>query len=267
MNKYKAFFGFNRIPFSQDVAVKNLMQTNQLLGVTERIKYAVELGSTAIITGDIGTGKSSALRYAVKEFHPSEYVPLFVTSTTGSVIELYKQICSELKIELKTHSKSLLIKTIKSYVQDYANKKQKLILFVDEASLLRIEVFAELHTLMQFDNDSHPQLPIILAGQNNLIDAMQYPPSRAFASRIVARSKLNSLKMKETTLYLEHHLTLCGCKQKIFSESAVTAIHQSSNGMLRKINNIARGSLIAACKQKSQVVEPDHVQMACSELF
>ena len=59
-NKYKAFFGFTKTPFHQDIAVKNLMQTKQLNGVVDRIKYAVELGAAAIVTGDIGAGKSSA---------------------------------------------------------------------------------------------------------------------------------------------------------------------------------------------------------------
>ena len=266
-NKYKTFFGFSKTPFHQDIAVKNLMPTKQLSGVVERIRYTVDLGAAMILTGDIGTGKSSALRYAIKEFHPSEYIVIYVTATTGSAVEIYKQICAELKIELKTYSRGLLIKTIKSCALEYWLKKQKPILIIDEASLLRIEVFTELHTIMQFENDSEPKLPIILAGQNNLIDAMQYLPSRAFASRIVARSKLEPLKQGETEQYLLHHLKLAGNEQKLFTEPAITAIHKLSGGMLRKINNIARGALIAAANQKSQLVEPEHVQIASSEVF
>lgn len=267
MNKYKAFFGFTKTPFPQKIAVKNLLQTKQLLTVVSRMKYAVELGAVAILTGDIGTGKSSALRFAIKEFHPSEYIVFYVTATTGSTIEIYKQICAEMKIELKTQSKGSLIKTIKSTVLEYCSRKQKPILIIDEASLLRIEVFAELHTVMQFENDSDPRLPIILAGQNNLIDYLQYQPSRAFASRVVARSKLEPITQSELEKYLQYHLSLAGNNQKLFTEPAIVAIYKLSGGMLRKINNIARGALIAAASQKSQLVEPDHVQIAASEVF
>jgi len=267
MNQYKTFFGFTKTPFPQKTAVKNLMQTTQLSGVIERIKYAVDLGAAAIITGEIGTGKSSALRYAISEFHPSEYVVIYVTATTGSVVEIYKQICFELKIELKSQSKSFLINQIKSAVLNLWARKQKPVLIIDEASLLRIEVFAELHTINQFDIDSEPKLPIILAGQNNLIDSLQFQPSRAFASRVVARSKLEALKSNETEAYLMHHLSLAGNSQKIFTDPSITAIHRLSGGMLRKINHIARGALIAAAKQQSQLVEPNHVQIAASETF
>ena len=53
-------------------------------------------------------------------------------------------------------------------------KKQQPLLIVDEASLLRLDVFAELHTLTQFEGDSKPDLPMILAGQNNLADNLLY---------------------------------------------------------------------------------------------
>jgi len=267
MNNYRTFFGLTKIPFRQNIAVKKLLPTKQLLGVAERIKYTVELGGAAIITGDIGTGKSTALRYAINGFHPSEYVILYVTATTGSAIEIYKQICVELKIDLKSQSKSFLIKQIKNTVLDLWSRKQKPVLIIDEASLLRIDIFAELHTITQFEVDSEAKLPIILAGQNNLIDSLQYQPSRAFSSRVVARSKLESLKLNETEEYLLHHLKLAGNEQNIFTEPAILAIHKLSSGILRKINNIARGALIAATINKSQLVEPEHVQIAASEVF
>ncbi len=45
---------------------------------------------------------------------------------------------------------------------------QQLLLVVDEASLLRMDVFRELHTLTQFEGDSRPWLPVILVGQKSL---------------------------------------------------------------------------------------------------
>ena len=64
-----------------------------------------------------------------------------------------------------------MTRQIKQQVKDTViGKKIKIVLIIDEAFLLRMDVFAELHTLTQFDNDSKPFLPIILAGQGNLVD-------------------------------------------------------------------------------------------------
>jgi hypothetical protein len=52
---------------------------------------------------------------------------------------------------------TLLRKEITSLVMD---KKIKPVLTIDEASLLRLEVLAELHTLCQFEKDSKHFLPV-----------------------------------------------------------------------------------------------------------
>ena len=66
----------------------------------------------------------------------------------------------------------------------------KIVLIVDEASLLRLEVFAEIHTITVFEQDSKSWLPIVLTGRSNLIDKLMYQTSAPLASRIVARSHM-----------------------------------------------------------------------------
>ena len=138
---------------------------------------------------------------------------------------------------------------------------------IDEASLLRIEVFAELHTICQFEKDSKPWLPIILAGQNNLIDNLTYRTSQPLASRIVAKSHLEGVDLKGMEKYLQHHLSIAGVDQMLLDQTAVTAIYQGSGGLFRKANHLARGALIAAAEDKSSVVNAEHVRLASTEVF
>lgn len=266
-NHYRVFFGFQREPFSQDIRVEEMMQSQGVTGVKERLLYAVDIGAIAVVTGDVGSGKSSALRFASSGLHPSEYRILYITATSGTIAELYKQICYCLDIEMKGSSKAALTRIIRSCLMEMIQKKQKPVLIIDEASILRLDVFTELHTITQFEGDSKPVLPIILAGQNNLIDNLMFRQSRALASRIVARGHLETLNLQEMQLYLQHHLSIAGCKQSIFSEQAVTAIQQSSGGLLRRANNLARGSLMAAAIEKCPVVSAEHVRVASTEII
>ena len=184
---YRVFFGFKKEPFSQDIRVEDMMKHAGLVGVKERFLYAVDLGAIAVITGDVGSGKSSALRFASSTLHPSEYRVLYVTATSGTIAELYKQICHALNIEVKGSSKAILSRMIKSCIMELVDKKEKPVLIIDEASLIRLDVFSELHTLVQFEGDSKSVLPIVLAGQNNLMDSLMFRQSRPLASRVVAR--------------------------------------------------------------------------------
>ena len=161
-----------------------------------------------------------------------------------------------------------MVKEIKKEIIDYVcEKKMKIVLVIDEASLMRLEVFAELHTICQFEKDSKPWLPIILAGQNNLVDKLIYRDSRPLASRIVAKSHLQGADLEGMETYLQHHLTLCGVERMLFEKSAVTAIHQGSGGLFRKANHLARGALVAAAADQSQMVQPDHVRLAATEIL
>jgi general secretion pathway protein A len=267
MSLYCNYFGFKTDPFTAEISAKNLLKLPSMVSVKERFDYVMR-GGVFIVTGEVGSGKSTSLRWAQAQFHPSQHLFLNVISTGGSLIEFYRQLCWNLDIEVKTGSRAGILKTFKATVREIAStKKQTIAIVVDEAHLLRIEVFAELHTIMQFDNDSKNLFSLILAGQPNLIEKMTYRSSAPLASRVVARTHLNTLNPEQMGVYLEHHLSVAGVKKQLFSDQAITAIYQGSAGILRKANALARGGLIAAATEKEQLVSAEHIRLASTELL
>ena len=265
---YRTFFELEREPFSSDIELDKILLTPSLQGVEERIHYAVGLGAIALVTGEIGSGKSTALRYVTGILHPSQYRTLYITASTGSILELYRQLLDVLGMDMGGVSRAVMLRRIRQEILELVQgKKLKIILVIDEASLLRLEVFAELHTLTQFEKDSKPILPIVLAGQSNLVDNLKYRSSLPLASRIVGRSHLEGVTREQMEQYLKHHLVIAGVKNNIFDETAVTAIHQGSGGLFRKSNHLARGAIIVAAKNKSMTINADHVRMAATEVF
>ena len=161
-----------------------------------------------------------------------------------------------------------LVRTIKSTVREIASsKKQKILLVIDEAHLLRADVFMELHTLTQFDNDSKNLIGIVFSGQANLLDKLTYRTSASMASRVICKSHLNSIERSQMEEYLTHHIRYGGLKKNLFTESAITAIHQGSGGLLRKANSLAKGGLIGAAKEKEDQVTAEHIRVASTELI
>jgi general secretion pathway protein A len=264
---YRSFFGLRREPFGSELAAEEILPTEALRAVAERFDYVVRLGAVGLVTGEVGSGKSTALRWAAHRLHPSEYRCLWITASGGSILETYRQLAAALEVESRSSSRAVLCRIIRGQILDLVAKKQTPVLLLDEASLLRLDVFAELHTLCQFEGDSKPLLPVLLAGQNNLVDLLCYRTSLPLASRIVARSHLEGIGREEMQHYLAHHLALAGVKTPLFSEPAVTAIHQGSGGLLRRANHLARGALVAAANEKCQQVAADHVRLAATELL
>jgi len=268
MNNYRTFFGFKKEPFNAGIRVAEILKTPELINVKDRFDYILRLGAIGLITGEVGSGKTTALRYALSQLHPSEYRPFYITASSGSIMEFYRQLVDALGIHLSSNSKVVMMRMIKKEITDLVQeKKMKIVLIVDEASLMRLEVFAELHTLCQFEKDASPWLPMILAGQSSLADKLMYRSSQPLASRIVAKSHLEGVDLSGMEAYLTHHLSIAGVDRMLFSPNAITSIHQGAGGLFRKANHLARGALIAAAHDQSTSVHAEHVRIAFTEIF
>lgn len=265
---YTEYFGMKKEPFTSDISTKDILQMPGTLAVKQRMDYVIKSGGVMVITGDVGTGKSTSLRWSFDQYHKSEIQCLYITATSGSSTDLYKQICWALKVEVKTGSKVLLLKELKRAIEENVQqKKGKLAIVIDEASLLRSDIFSELHTITQFNYDSANLFSLILVGQNSLIDKLSYRTSSPLASRVITKAHLINLDREQMSDYLAHHLKVAGIKANIFTENAITAIHQGSGGLLRKANSLARGSLLGCMIDKDNLVSDEHVRKASTELI
>ena len=176
-------------------------------------------------------------------------------------------LCWEVNLNLRSGSKSFLLKSFRDTLSDILNKdRNKIVVVIDEASLLRADVFSELHILNQFNFDSERRFSLILVGQNLLIDKLKYHSSAPFASRVMTRAHLSSVTEEQMGEYINHHLKLSGAK-RLYADNAVSAIWQGSGGMLRKANYLAKGSLIACMSDIADVVTEEHVRIASTELI
>ncbi len=267
MNPYQHFFAFQKEPFAQDIPVSELYPLPDFPALVERFHYTLRLGAVSVLTGEIGCGKSTSLRWATNSLHPSEYKILPLVAHVGSLREFLKLLAIRLDLDPQTSSLTRLFEMLRAAITELGGRNQRPVVIIDEAHLLRSEVFSHLHTLMQYDFDSKPSLGLVLSGQNPLLDKLHLQPARALASRVVARTHLESLKLQQTQDYLRHHLEIAGVKKQLFAEDAVLAIHQGSGGILRKANTLARGALIAAAREKSQLVSAEHVRIASTEVI
>jgi ATPase subunit of ABC transporter with duplicated ATPase domains len=85
-NAYRAFFGLQAEPFPTDLALEHILQTPDLLALNDRFQFAVSIGAIALVTGEVGAGKSTALRWATSQLHPAQYRVVWITASSGSIL-------------------------------------------------------------------------------------------------------------------------------------------------------------------------------------
>jgi len=139
---FKTFFGFKKMPFDNDIPLNDLLKLPGMIMAKERIDYILACGGVMALTGEIGSGKSTSLRWAMANYHSSQYKILSLLGHGGTAIDFYRQLCWSIGMDIFGISRSLLIKNFKTAVRDLAQaKKQKILLAVDEAHLLRSDIF------------------------------------------------------------------------------------------------------------------------------
>ena len=260
-------FGLSAEPFTQDVPIDKLFALPGLSAFLDRFDYALRIGAATLITGEVGSGKSTSLRAAAGRLHTSQYVVITIVGSSGSVLDFLRSLCMELGSPQIPGSTARLVRLIREAFATITAKKQQPVLIVDEAHLLRLELLAQLHALTQLPFDQKTMVPMVLSGQNILIDRLLFHTSRPFASRIVGRTLLEGLRRDQMADYLAHHLTIVGAKPDLLADDAVTAIHQGSGGLLRRANALARGAMLAAATRGEPVVSAEHVRLAATEIL
>ena len=267
MDCIRHHFGLRRDPFPQNINVKDLYPLPALEPLKQRISFAIEQKAISVITGDVGAGKSTSLRYVSNKLHSSAYELITIVGGSYSAMELYRQILLEFGIRYNSYQVAPMINKIREIILEIASRKVVPVLIIDEAHLMKRSVFTQLHTLAQFEFDSRPVMPLILCGQDLLLEHLMANDVRPLASRVLGRNHLESINKEIMEEYLNHHIKLAGSSKQLFSEEAIFAIHQASGGLLRKANSLAKTGLLACSGDGSQTVSAEHIRIAATELI
>ena len=265
MTVYKSFYSLSHTPFAKDVKTKDLFLSENLSETIARLNYLKETRGIGLLTGEPGTGKTSALRRFVDALNPSLFKPVYFPMSTGSVMDFYRGISKGLGEEPRFR-KVELFNQIQNSVKDYFyEKKITPVIILDEMQMASNKFLNDISIIFNFSMDSQNPFVLILAGLPFLMDRLSLNQSQALAQRIVMRYKMGALKKDEVKKYIEHSLSLAGATHEIFSPEAVEAITSRSKGWPRLVNKLAVNSLLLGYQLKADLINDDIVFKASEE--
>ena len=214
-----------------------------------------EVGGFALLTGEVGTGKTTISRCLMEQL-PDNTQAAFILNPTLSCQELLATLCDQLKIRYRKTGaslKSLTDKISEKLLKNHENDISTL-LIIDEAQHLQPEVLEQLRLLTNLETNTKKLLQVILIGQPELQQLLQRRDLRQLAQRITARYHLMPLTKQELTQYIQHRLTVADCARPLFDKGALNKIHQLSQGVPRLTNLLCHSALMLAYNQNDSVV-------------
>jgi len=258
-------FGFSESPFAQSPNPRFFYASPAHAEAVSRLTYTIErkLGF-ALITGEIGCGKTTVCRTALRSINRRARVAL-ITSTFLTRNDLLIALCEEFEVEPQQRRKVNYLRSIQHFLIEQYKKDYPVVVVLDEAQNLQPAVLEEVRMLSNLETDDEKLIQIILMGQPELATRIEKPELEQLRQRIAVRFHLYPLDLPETRRYIDHRLSVAGGGSVRFANASYAKIFEITGGVPRLINGIAESCLMVASRRGRAEIDPDMVEEAAAE--
>ena len=265
---YPKYFGLKEASFSITPDPQYLFLSGQHREALAHLLYgAGDSGGFVLLTGEVGTGKTTVCRAFLEQLPQGVDVALVLNpALTG--VELLHAICDEFGLEVPAAEQSAkaLVDRLNLFLLDAHARGRRPVLIIDEAQNLRPKVMEQIRLLTNLETTKQKLLQIFLIGQPELRDVLASPDLRQLNQRITARFHLKPLSVRETAAYVDHRIAVAGVDRPLFTAAALRRVHRYSGGVPRLINLLCDRALLGAAVSRRMQVTPDIVTRAAREV-
>lgn len=250
-----AYFGFLAEPFSKEMPAKNLFMTEQLKTLFERLKGLLRRRGLALITGEVGSGKSTAIRAFAETAEKKQIDFVYVDDPTVGMRGLFNSIASQLNLTTRYFKWQLMTGLKAAIEKNFHDYGKTTVVTIDEAQLLNPTDLEELRLFTNYRIDSHSPMTLILLAQPEFSRQIKLKALQAFTQRLVFRTHLAGLTQDETHQYVKHQLEVAGRIDTLFTDDVITEIYQQAKGLPRLINTFCYEALVNTHLQNKNIVD------------
>lgn len=261
---FEEHFGFTTKPFGKTPDPAFLYESAQHKEALARLEYAVEEKELALLTGDVGSGKTTLSRALIDRIGDSRPVILLINPRITPT-QLIHAIATALGCTI-TRVRERLLEQIQAKLVELYEAKREPVLIIDEAQLIPGKAtFDEIRLLTNFQLDDQNLLSVILIGQPELHARLQKQPYAPLRQRIGMRYALKPLSLEDTFAYIDHRVRVAGGTRNPFSRDAIEEIHLMSGGVPRLINALCTTALLDAFGEDREIVDVALIDSAARE--
>jgi general secretion pathway protein A len=273
---YEHYYGLVEKPFSLTPDPKYLYRSESHANAFDLLPYAIRRREGfVVVTGDIGTGKTTLCRALLEEIDRTTFTAL-VLNPFLSEEDLLKRILQDFGVvsreEMKVGrlagvTKQELIDTLYDFLLSLIPLKASAVLIIDEAQHLPLPVLEQIRILSNLETNKEKLLQVILVGQLDLQPLLRSPEVRQLDQRVSIRYELKPLDRDSVGAYIAHRLTIAGAAAAVtFTSAAIDEVHRLSAGIPRLINLICDRALLAGFSLRTNRITDDMVAHAGESL-
>jgi len=264
---FQEFYGFTRNPFSKTIPTAELFPTAGQQELSARLSYLLREHGFGLVTGEIGSGKSTAVRSFAASLDPNRYLVLYVSNPTTGITGIYRELLAALGHEAP-FGKPRMVARLRSAFQDLSLHKHRApVVILDEAHLLTQPMLDQLRLLFSDQMDSESLATLLLVGHPDLRRTLRLAVHEALSQRLSVRYHIGPLDLSETLGYVKHQVRFAGYTAgPLFTDDAVARIFDYTKGLPRRINQVCTTALMAGLIDNKTLIDESTVRRAIAEI-
>lgn len=263
---YEEFYGLKQRPFSKTPDPHFLFLSRNHEEALARLQYAVEEKDLILLTGEVGSGKTTLTR-ALMDTLGGKYRVIVIINPQLTPVQFLRTVAKRFDIDVPYNYKDNLLDAIYEKVyHDYETGITPVII-IDEAQLIpNKNTFEEIRLLTNFQLDHTNLLSLILVGQTDLRKRLKHKTYLALRQRIGLFFHLGPLAEDEIRGYVEHRLKISGLEGSLFTDRALKELYRYSGGIPRVINSLATSALLSGFGKEVRIIDEFVIDEAATEL-
>jgi type II secretory pathway predicted ATPase ExeA len=264
---YKSYFKLHTSPFGTSPDPRFLYMMPHTREALACLEYGISArkGFT-VLTGEVGTGKTTLLKRALASFNNRRISTAFVFNPRLEVLDFLEFVLADFGIVAVNRTKSGMLLQLNRWLIERFRMEETCVVVIDEAQNLSWELLEEIRLLTNLETSSEKLLQIVLSGQPELEEKLRHPSVRQLRQRIALWCRTQPLTESQTHAYVAERLRLAGAGRPLFTPDALDLIYRYSHGIPRIINLLCEHSLIVAYVEQVQEVSAVIVDGVAAEL-
>ncbi len=242
---YLAHYSLKEQPFQINMDPKFIWFGERHKDILTVLKYAaVDNEGFLLITGDVGTGKTTLVNALLQRFDKNT-VTANITNPRMEPRDFLNFVAHEFNIHMKSGYKGDSLTPFRPFLNDCDAENKNVVLIIDEAHRLDQTLLNQIRRLSNIEGRNKKLFNMVFVGQDAFIDLISKKKNRDLKQRITFSYHLNPLKGAEICEYIFHRLHVAGSVKSIFTASAIGEIYAVSKGCPRLVNMVCDHALWA----------------------
>jgi general secretion pathway protein A len=265
---YRSFFGLRELPFGSNPDPRFLYMMPQIRESLACLQYGIAARKGFVVmTGEVGTGKTTLLRTVLSTFAKDRVSSAFVFNPRLNVHDFLEFVLTDFGVPPRSRTKSGMLLQLNRWLIERFRDRGLCVIVVDEAQNLSWELLEEIRLLTNLETSSEKLLQIVLSGQPELEEKLRNPSVRQLRQRVSLWCKTRPLTSDQTEAYIVERLRIAGATQPLFLPETARLVHRYAKGIPRVINLICDHAMISAYVEQVKPIPARIIESVSMELI